>query len=114
MKIEPTTHSVTRPPLPPLPMQPTSTASELKLVDPERSEDTQRRAVERAVEKLNKTSEIANRELRFSIHEATQQIMVKVIDQSTGQVIREIPPERLLNAYARMQQLLGLILDEII
>lgn len=37
--------------------------------------------------------------------------MVRVVD-SDGNVIREIPPERVLDAYARMLDTLGLLVDE--
>ncbi len=70
------------------------------------------RQVERAVETLNKTSHIFNTNLRFSIHEATHQILVKVIREDTGEVLREIPPEKALDALARMEQALGLLVDE--
>lgn len=70
------------------------------------------RQVERAVETLNKTSRIFNTNLRFSIHQATHEVMVKVIREDTGEVLREIPPEKALDALARMEQALGLLVDE--
>jgi flagellar protein FlaG len=70
-----------------------------------------RSELERVVEKLNKASEAFSSELRFSIHERTKQIVVRVID-SSGEVIREIPPEKVLDAFAMMQEALGLLLDE--
>lgn len=69
-----------------------------------------RAELERVIEKLNKASEAFNRELRFSIHEKTRQIVVRVVD-SEGEVIREIPPEKVLDAFAMMQDALGLLLD---
>jgi flagellar protein FlaG len=38
--------------------------------------------------------------------------MVKVVDSETGEVIREIPPEKLLDMFANMLELAGLIIDE--
>lgn len=38
--------------------------------------------------------------------------MVRIVDQD-GNVVREIPPERALDAYARMLDTLGLLVDEI-
>lgn len=70
------------------------------------------REVQRAVETLNKTSNIFNTNLRFSIHQATREVIVKVIREDTGEVLREIPPEKALDALARMQQVLGLLVDE--
>lgn len=64
-----------------------------------------------ATERLNRAAKALASELRFVIHAATHQIMVRVID-GDGNVVREIPPERVLDAYARMMETLGLLVDE--
>ena len=53
-----------------------------------------------------------NVDLRFSVHEASGQIMVVVMDESSGKVIREIPPKEILNLAARFDEMIGLILDK--
>ena len=50
-------------------------------------------AIQAANEKLAGT----NRELQYSVHEKTKRLMVKVLDKSTKEVIREIPPEKVLD-----------------
>lgn len=74
--------------------------------------EEQRPVVDQAVERLNRMADIFATSLRFSIHEATHTIMVRVVDTRTGEVIREIPPEQILNAVAKMQEMLGLLFDE--
>jgi flagellar protein FlaG len=64
-----------------------------------------------AVERLNKAAKALTSELRFSVHQETHRIMVRIVD-SDGTVIREIPPERVLDAYARMLDTLGLLVDK--
>jgi flagellar protein FlaG len=59
----------------------------------------------RAVQGPQKTFEI-------SIHKETQAIMVKVRDRDTGELIREIPKEKLLDVAANLMELNGLIFDE--
>jgi uncharacterized FlaG/YvyC family protein len=39
-------------------------------------------------------------------------MMVKVMDGSTGQTIREIPPTEVLNLAARLDEMIGLIFDQ--
>ena len=68
--------------------------------------------LERAIDKANLTFEIQNRSLRFKIHERTNEVIVKVVDSETEEVIREIPPEKLLDMFANMLELAGLIVDE--
>lgn len=64
------------------------------------------------IEKLNKTLQIYNKHLKFSIHEATRRVMVQVINNDTGEVIREIPPKKILDMLAKIQELDGLLVDE--
>jgi flagellar protein FlaG len=65
-----------------------------------------------AIEKANKAISGANRKFEFSIHEKTKEIMIKVIDSDTNQVVREIPPEKILDMVAKMWEMAGLIVDE--
>lgn len=65
-----------------------------------------------AIEKANRAISGANRRFEFSIHEKTKEIMIKVIDSDTNKVIREIPPEKILDMVAKMWEMAGLIVDE--
>jgi flagellar protein FlaG len=64
-----------------------------------------------AIEKSNSDVKWHNTRLQFSIHEKTKQIMVKVIDNETEEVIREIPPEKILNMVGEMLERTGLFVD---
>ncbi|MNO27510.1 flagellar protein FlaG [compost metagenome] len=48
----------------------------------------------------------------ISVHQQTHTIMVKVFDKQTGDLIREIPQEKLLDVAANLMELNGLIFDE--
>lgn len=61
---------------------------------------------------LNRTLKAVDKRLQFLVHEETDRIYVKVIDGETGEVIREIPPEKILDLVGHIQQLLGLLIDE--
>lgn len=65
-----------------------------------------------AIEKANRALVGAKTQFEFSIHEKTKQIMVKVIDTQTQEVIREIPPEKILDMVAKMWELAGILVDE--
>lgn len=65
-----------------------------------------------AIEKANKQLEIKGTSLRFSIHEVTKQIMVKIVSNDTEEVIREVPPEKILDMVADMMVRAGIIVDK--
>ncbi|MNC44911.1 flagellar protein FlaG [compost metagenome] len=66
----------------------------------------------KAIEKANKALEPVYRRFEYSIHEKTGEVLVKVIDQGNDQVIREIPNEKFLDLMAKLQELIGLNIDE--
>jgi flagellar protein FlaG len=66
----------------------------------------------KSVEQANKALEGTNRRFEYSVHEETNTIMVKVIDGETDELIREIPPEKILNLIAKLWELAGIIVDE--
>ena len=51
-------------------------------------------------------------DFQFKVHEASGKMMVKVMDGSTGQTIREIPSSEILNLAARLDEMIGLIFDQ--
>jgi flagellar protein FlaG len=67
--------------------------------------------LEESIEKLNSTAEAFNVSLKFSVDDRTDRIVVKVIERKTERVIREIPPEQVLNMVAQIQDLIGVFVD---
>ena len=50
--------------------------------------------------------------MEFSIHDRTKAIMVKVYDKESDELIREIPPEKVLDMVATMWELAGILVDD--
>lgn len=48
----------------------------------------------------------------FAYHEETKRISIKVIDQETKEVLKEIPPEETLRMVEKMWELAGILIDE--
>lgn len=72
------------------------------------------KAVEKAVELINKTMESYSTELQFALHKGSGEYAVKIINTKDNSVIREIPPERVLDMVAYFKKVLGIIVDEMI
>jgi len=66
----------------------------------------------KALDKANKSMQPFDRRFERSIHEKTNTLMVKVIDSTTGDVIRELPPEKLLDMVANMLEVAGILIDK--
>lgn len=67
--------------------------------------------INEAIEKANKVFNESTH-LKFEVHEKTKDIMIKIIDDSTGKVVKEFPPEKLLDMVAKMWEVAGIFIDE--
>ncbi len=70
------------------------------------------RVVIEAIQKANKAISGGNRRFEFSIHEKTNEIVVKVFDTDSNELIREIPNEKVLDMVAKMCEMAGILVDE--
>lgn len=85
-------------------------------IKPNRSEVEERRYTEeeliKSIESANEQFVAFDRRFEFSIHDKTKDIMIKVIDVVTDEVIREIPPEKILDLIASIWEMSGILVDE--
>ena len=65
-----------------------------------------------AVKQANKALEGTNRRFEYSVHEQTKTLMIKVINSDTDEIIREIPPEKILDLIAKLWEQAGIIVEE--
>ena len=80
--------------------------------DPEEKAFT-KEEVEKAVDSTNKIlKEEHNAKYQFEIHEGTGRVMVNLVDMQTKEVLKEIPPEKILDLVANIWERLGLLVDE--
>lgn len=68
--------------------------------------------LQKAVEKANKSFQPFDRRFERAYHEKTKTVMVKVINAANDEVIREIPPEKILDMVAYMWEIAGILVDE--
>jgi len=66
------------------------------------------------LDRLEKTYLAFNRRLKFYLNEEIDRVVVKVIDAETDKVIKEIPPQEIQDLVARIQQAIGVMVDEMI
>lgn len=69
--------------------------------------------LQRLIESMNKTMQQNNSSLEFSVDDSSKRVLVKLIDTSTGDVIRQIPSKEILaiaQSIEQMQQ--GLLLNK--
>lgn len=67
--------------------------------------------IKKAVEELNRKINV-NTEAVFGMHEETNRVTIKIVDKSTKEVIREVPPEKTLDMIAKVWEIAGILVDE--
>ncbi len=75
-------------------------------------QDVSPEKVKSAVEDINKKIKQTHTFCQFAYHDDTNRISITVKDADTGDVIREIPPEKTLDMIAKAWELAGLMVDE--
>lgn len=69
-------------------------------------------AMEAMVQKTNEFIEPLRTNLKFQLHEKLEKYYVEVVNSTTDEVIKEIPPKKMLDMYAEMAELMGIIIDQ--
>lgn len=63
-----------------------------------------------AINELN--MKMSNSEAIFGIHEKTNRVMIKIVDKTTKEVLKEYPPEETLDMIAKVWEIAGIMVDE--
>jgi uncharacterized FlaG/YvyC family protein len=75
-------------------------------------ENKSRESTDRTVRALKDFVESHNRSLKIQVHQGTGDIVIKVISEKDGTVIREIPPEKLRDLVANMEEFSGALFNK--
>ena len=69
--------------------------------------------VKNMTDELNKAMERANSNLSFKYHKEVNMMSVAVVDKDSGKVIKELPPEEMVNNMIKSKIWIGAFLDKI-
>lgn len=68
--------------------------------------------MEKVVNGINAFLRPANTHLKFEFHDELKEYYVSIVDDVTQEVVKEIPPRKLLDMYAAMTDFLGILVDK--
>ncbi|MEQ6356836.1 flagellar protein FlaG [Lysinibacillus sp. M3] len=68
--------------------------------------------LQQAVDVANEFLEINHSSSKFVYHEGLERYYVTIVNRDTEEVVKEIPPKKLLDAFYEMQKMVGMIVDE--
>jgi flagellar protein FlaG len=68
--------------------------------------------LEKLVKGMNDSLKPLNTSLKFEMHEELNEYYVKIVDNLTQEVVKEIPSKKVLDMYAAMTKFMGLLVDK--
>lgn len=64
------------------------------------------------VDGLNSFLEPTDTSIKYELHEKLDRYYVTIVDKDTDEIIKEIPPKKMLDVYASIAELMGFIVDK--
>ena len=80
----------------------------------EEKRDLNQENLESQVKRANQLAESLDRSIRFFVHEDSGRTAVNVVDNSSHQIVKTIPPEQFLDLVARVTKIAGIFFDELV
>jgi flagellar protein FlaG len=108
------TGSVERPPVAPeaAPIKPITSVIATKANSVEKAPEDTVKELDKAIEAIEIMMDVRNRSIQFVQDESSGANIIKVIDNKTGEVIRQLPTDELLGFMRNLTKMLGNFLDE--
>ena len=76
-------------------------------------EPLERREVEALAEELNKALGEIQGNISVSVDDTTGMVVVRITDSTTGEVVKQVPPQQLLDADISMEKIIGILVDDL-
>ncbi|RFU63942.1 flagellar protein FlaG [Peribacillus glennii] len=76
------------------------------------SSENKKKKLDKIVEGMNEFLQPSNTSLKFELHDKLNEYYVTIVDDTTHEVIKEIPSKKMLDIYAAMTDFVGLLVDK--
>lgn len=76
------------------------------------AQPVQAQEVKQAAAELGKALQQQSSDLSVSVDETTGTMVVRITDSNTGEVVKQIPPQQLMEANVSMNKIVGLLIDD--
>lgn len=87
-------------------------SSEANQTDSEKKQTLNEKQIQNAISRANNSMKGIRTRAEFTYHEKINRVSIKIMNEDTNEVIREIPPEESIKMIEKMWELVGLIVDE--
>jgi flagellar protein FlaG len=92
----------------PAPVEPRTAESQPPEKEPKQVDRATAEKIADAIQHFVSTMDV---KLNFQVHDDTGTVMVRVVNQESGEVVREIPPSQVLDLAAKIDRMIGALFD---
>ena len=79
---------------------------------PQDKDGKEKELVENTVESLNKFMDLMTADIRFSMHQKSNRLMVQLVSAKDQSVLREYPSKEFLDMIANIREFVGILTDK--
>lgn len=83
-----------------------------QLQKPLQDESRSAEELQQDINTVNDQLKSKNRSIRFSVDNESDDVVVKVVDKDTGDVVMQIPPEEVVKLRERLSEMSGLLVEK--
>ena len=87
------------------------TSGTKEIIEPIIVSEISKEELEQSIEKANQFLLGLNTQFDFKVHEGTGRTVVRLVDKQTEEVVKEIPPEKMLDVIAGIWDMAGIVID---
>jgi len=69
-------------------------------------------SVEQMAEQLNQALNQIDGKFSVSVDDATGMVVVRITDSNTGEIVKQIPPQQVLDANVSVEKIIGLLVND--
>ncbi|SHI58907.1 flagellar protein FlaG [Clostridium amylolyticum] len=86
--------------------------SQEKPIIQEKKDELTKDNIDKALEKLNTFLRDEDTHAVYEVHDKLKDVMIKIVNNKTNEVVLEIPPKKILDLVAKMCEMVGILVDE--
>lgn len=80
--------------------------------DEGQEEEAAERQLKAAITKVNSKIKSTRTKCEYSYNDTINRVAIKIVDETTGDIIKEIPPEETLKMIEKMWEIAGILMDK--
>ena len=83
-----------------------------RVEEKQNNENSSKAAVEKAVQRATELARSLSRKLSFSYDDRINKVIVRVMEGESDKLVRQIPAEEMIRLSVRMDEIMGILIDQ--